>query len=161
MKKSLAVAAAMLVCSSAALFADGPKTGLGVGLNMGWLGGGGQVQYAIIEDLHIGTQLGLRISGGTDLTFAPYAKYFLGGSTFRPFAVAQFILSSSTTDSGPNVAVTTSTSGINIGGGGQYWFSERFGMFAQLSVLELPISPSGQNVSFGLLTPSLGVEYFF
>lgn len=161
MKKSFVVAAAMLVCSTAALFADGPKTGLGVGLNMGWLGGGGQVQFAIIEDLHIGTQFGLRISGGTDLTVAPYAKYFLGGSSFRPFAIAQFVLSSSTVDSGPNESATTSTTGFLIGGGGQYWFSDRFGMFAQLSVLELPISPSGQNVSFGLLTPSLGVEYFF
>lgn len=161
MNKIFVAAAAMMICGTSALLADGPKTGLGVGLNMGWLGGGGQVQYAIMDDLHAGTQFGLRISGGTNLTFAPYVKYFLGGSSFRPFAIAQFALSSSTTDATPLVAVTTSTSQFLIGGGGQYWFSDKFGLFAQLSVLEIPISPTGQNVSFGLLTPSFGVEYFF
>lgn len=155
MKKGLFVAAAaMMICSAATLFANGPKNGLGVGVNTGWYGSGGQVQYAINHDLHVGAQVGFRISDGTDITFAPYAKYFLGGSTVRPYAIGQFAISSRSVGN-------TSTTGINLGGGAQYWISEKFGVFGQISVLELPISPSGQDVSFGILTPSIGLELFF
>jgi hypothetical protein len=155
MKKGFIVAvAAMVVCSAATLFADGPQSGLGVGVNTGWGFSGGQVQYAINHDLHVGTQFGFRISDGTDLTIAPYAKYFLGGSTVRPYAIGQFAISSR------SVAGTSST-GINLGGGAQYWISERFGIFGQISVVEIPVSPSGQDIAFGILTPSIGLELFF
>lgn len=156
MKKGLFVAAAaMMICSAASVFANGgPKSGLGAGINYGWFGSGGQVQYAINHDLHVGTQFGLTISDGTSITFAPYAKYFLGGSTVRPFVIGQFAISSRS-------AGNTSTTGINLGGGAQYWISDKFGVYGQLSVLELPISPSGQDVSFGLLTPAIGLELFF
>ncbi len=60
------------------MFANGgPKSGLGVGVNIGQGFGGGQIQYAINHDLHVGTQFGLRIADGLNLTFAPYGKYFL------------------------------------------------------------------------------------
>lgn len=155
MKKGLFVAAAaMMICSAATLFANGPKSGLGVGVSTGWFGSGGQVQYAINHDLHVGAQVGFSISDGTDITFAPYAKYFLGGSSFRPYAIGQFAISSRSTGN-------TSTTGVNLGGGAQYWISEKFGVYGQISVLELPISPSGQDVAFGILTPSIGLELFF
>ena len=156
MKKGLFVAAAaMMICGAASVFANGgPKSGLGVGINHGWFGSGGQVQYAINHDLHVGTQFGFRISDGTDITFAPYAKYFLAGTTVRPYAIGQFAISSRS-------AGNTSTTGINLGGGAQYWISDKFGVYGQLSVLELPISPSVQDISFGLLTPSIGLELFF
>ncbi len=156
MKKGFFVAvAAMVVCSAATLFADGPKSGLGVGVNRGGPATSGvQVQYAINHDFHVGTQVGFRISDGTDITFAPYAKYFLGGTTVRPYAYGQFAISSKS-------VAGTSTTGVNLGGGAQYWFSDKFGVYGQVSVFELPISPSGQDVSFGVLTPAIGLELFF
>lgn len=155
MKKGLFVAAAaMMVCSAATLFANGPKSGLGFGVNRGGPATAGvQVQYAINQDLHVGTQFGFRISDGTDITFAPYAKYFLGGSQVRPYAIGQFAISSKS-------VAGTSTTGITLGGGAQYWISEKFGVYGQVSVVEIPISPSGQDVGFGILTPSIGLELF-
>jgi hypothetical protein len=158
MKKGLFVAAAaMMICSAASVFANGgPTSGLGVGVNRGGPATSGvQVQYAINHDLHVGTQFGFRISDGTDITFAPYAKYFLAGTTVRPYAIGQFAISSRST------AGNTSTTGINLGGGAQYWFSDKFGVYGQVNVLEFPISPSGQDMSFGILTPSIGLELFF
>jgi hypothetical protein len=78
----------------------------------------------------------------------------LAGTTVRPYAIGQFAISSRS-------AGNTSTTGINLGGGAQYWISDKFGVYGQLSVLELPISPSVQDISFGLLTPSIGLELFF
>ena len=155
MKKGFFVAvAAMVICSTATLFADGPKSGLGVGVNTGWYGSGGQVQYAINHDLHVGAQVGFRISDGTDITFAPYAKYFLGGSTVRPYAIGQFAISSNSTSN-------TSSTGITLGGGAQYWISDHFGVFGQIAVLDLPFSPKEKKIAFGILTPSIGLELFF
>jgi hypothetical protein len=79
----------------------------------------------------------------------------LAGTTIRPYAVGQFAIASRST------AGNTSSTGINLGGGAQYWFSDKFGVYGQVNVLEVPISPSGQDISFGVLTPSIGLELFF
>ena len=163
MKKGLLVAAAaMMICSAASMFANGgPKSGLGVGVNIGQGFGGGQIQYAINHDLHVGTQFGLRIADGLNLTFAPYGKYFLTGTTFRPYAIGQFVIASISAKDATGSTKQTSTTGINLGGGAQYWISEKVGVYGQISVLEFPISPSGQDIAFGILTPSIGLELFF
>lgn len=161
MKKGLFVAAAaMMVCSAATLFANGPKSGLGFGVNTGLHNLGGQVQYAINHDLHVGTQVGFRISDGTDITFAPYAKYFLGGSQVRPYAIGQFAISSTAAATSSATASNTSETGITLGGGAQYWISEKFGVYGQIAVLNLPFSPKEKKIGFGILTPSIGLELF-
>jgi len=152
------IVAALTVLGTSNASAQSPSEQFGVGASIGWFGSGGHAVYAFNSSLHVGTQFGLLISdGNTNLTFAPYVKYLIGGSkTLRPFFIGQFYISSTTANS-----TTASSTGLRFGGGAEYFIGNDFGIFAQIAILDLPFSPTGSAVSFGIATPAIGVEWFF
>lgn len=155
----IVLVAAFTVLGTSIASAQSPSEQLGVGASIGWFGSGGHVVYALDSNLHVGTQFGLLINddGDMDFTFAPYGKYFISGlKTFRPFVIGQFYISSTT-----EKLETVSSTGIRFGGGAEYFIGNNLGIFAQIAVFELPFSPSDAKMSFGILTPAIGIEWFF
>ncbi len=149
------VCAAVLVASASTAYAQSPSEQFGFGASIGWFGAGGHLAYAITPAIHVGTQFGLDISdGNSDLTFAPYGKFILAGSKeLKPFFIGQFIINS-------NSGGGDATTGLRFGAGAEYFVSKNLGIFAQIRVLDIPFSPSGSKVAFGIATPAIGAEWF-
>jgi len=160
MKKVVAVAlVAFVLAMGTTMNAQSPDKQFGIG---GVVGGvsAAQIQYAISPAFHLGAFLGLQIQGSTQLVFGPYGKFiFAGSKELKPFVFANLMISSTSTG-GTNSVSSTST-GLNFGAGAEYFITPNFGFWAGITVLSLPLSPSGQDVGFGILAPSIGGEWFF
>ena len=154
-----AVLAALLVSFSVnAVKAQSPDAQFGVGIVMTEGIFGGQLQYAVTPAFHIGTQFGFQaISQGSnstnDILFAPYGKFlFMGTPTFKPFIQGQFVILNSG---------GSSSSGLNLAGGAEYFANRNLGIFGGITVLSLGLNPAPTRTVIGLGGAFLGVEWFF
>jgi len=160
MKKVLAIAFAAATMAVGAS-AQSPDGQFGIGATAGYVNGA-QLQYAISPAFHLGTTIGLEITdGATGLVFGPYGKFILAGSKeFKPYILGQLaIMRQSAKDGLGNTSSTTNTSLI-AGAGAEYFITPNFGVFGTIPVLSLPFE-DGATVSFGVLSPTVGIEWFF
>jgi hypothetical protein len=159
MKKVFAIAFAAVTMAAGAS-AQSPDGQFGVGATVGSISGA-QVQYAISPAVHIGTMIGLSIEdGGTSFSFGPYGKFILAGSKeFKPYVLGQLAIMRNSVTVG-NVTSSTTTTSLVAGAGAEYFITPNFGVFATVPVLTLPFE-DGATVSFGILSPTVGVEWFF
>lgn len=156
MKKVVAIVIVALVMTmGTTMNAQSPSGQFGVGITVGGLNGA-QVQYAISPAFHVGAGLGLELrDGNTGIAFAPYGKFiFAGSKEFKPFLIAILSIASYSGSS------STSTA-LNLGGGGEYFITPNFGLWGGIVVINIPFSPTGSKVGFGILSPTAGVEWFF
>ena len=111
--------------------------------------------YAISPAFHIGAQLGLDLhssdgKSNNGVYFAPYGKFIMSGmKDMKPYFWGAFVVSSST---------TTST-GLALGAGAEYFASRNVGVFGQFSVINIGFSPSDTHI--GIVFPQVGIEWFF
>jgi len=146
-----AAAAALMTIGVSTMSAQSPSEQLGFGFTAGQAIGG-HLAYALSPALHIGSSIGLQIQGGANtVLLGPYAKFLLKGTKeLKPYFIGQFMLMSG--------GGATST-GLNIGGGGEYFITPNFGLFGQLNVVSVQFDPSVTRL--GLLEPVVGIEWFF
>jgi hypothetical protein len=157
--RTAAVAAAAIFTFGTAQ-AQSPDGQLGLGITTGGTIGG-TVSYAINPAFHIGTQFGFQAfspkegNSSNTIIFAPYGRFlFAGPATFKPLIQAQFGYSSSNSS-----GVSASESALAVFGGAEYFVNRNLGIYGMISVLELGLSDQG--TSFGLLSPQIGIEWFF
>ncbi|MBU3742551.1 MAG: porin family protein [Candidatus Kapabacteria bacterium] len=168
MKKVLTIAAVVLMSAgiASAQRSAAPSEKLGFGATLAIptsevAMSGAQGQYALNENLHIGAGIGLEIAdAGTFFSLTPYAKYLMspmGG--VRPYVIGQLAVQRiSAKNFAGNTESTTNTS-ILAGVGAEYFITDSFGVFATIPALILPFR-SGGAVSFGVLSPTIGIEMF-
>ena len=120
---------------------------------------GGQFQYALSSDLHIGSGIGLELAdAGTSFSISPYGKYlFAPMGSVRPYVMGQLAVQSLSSE---NFATESSTNATFVAAvGAEYFVTKNFGIFATIPALILPFREGG-SVSFGILSPTLGIELF-
>lgn len=139
---------------------DSPEGQFGVGATVGSVTAA-QLQYAITAAFHVGASLGLAINdGSTNFLFGPYGKLILAGSReFKPYLIGQLMINRSSRTVATVSTSSTSTS-LVAGAGAEYFVTHHLGIFATIPVLMLPFE-DGATVSLGILSPTLGVEWFF
>lgn len=155
MKKLVAVTlVALVMAMGTSMNAQSPSGQFGVGVIVGELSGA-QIQYAISPAVHVGTALGLELrDGNTNLGFSPYVKFiFAGSKELKPFLLGSFQILSLAGEGSTRTA-------LNFGGGAEYFITPNFGVWGGIVVLNLPLSPSGSKVGFGILSPAAGLEWF-
>lgn len=150
--------------------AQSPDQQLGFGVTMGsstttqGVSSGGTIAYALSPGMHIGTGFGLVISNrsvngssvsSNTLLFAPYFKALLKGSKdFVPFIMGQFSILN-----GSSGSVSSTSTGLGILGGAEYFASKNLGIYGSLSVLELGFDPSVTAFGIGA-SANIGIEWF-
>lgn len=144
--------------------AQSPDQQLGFGVSLGTSSSTGTIAYALSPGMHIGTGFGLVISSrlvnGTSvssnsLLFAPYFKALLKGSKdFVPFIMGQFSIAN-----GSSGSVSSTSTGLGILGGAEYFASKNLGIYGSLSVLELGFDPSVTAFGIGA-SANIGIEWF-
>lgn len=169
MKKFFAVAfaAMVLIAGASTVRAQSPDGQFGVGVALGDVSGA-QIQYAISPAFHVGTRVGISISDGTTaLNLGPYAKFiFAGSKEFKPYVQAMLSFMNSSIDLGSNTQSSTQT-GLNLGFGGEWFATPNIGIFGNISLVSIPFEKNedplvvARKVSFGILQPTVGVEWFF
>ncbi len=151
-----------------------PKERIGLGIHVtGSQSFGGVIAYAINTNVHIGTQIGFKYDGGSDLEdaetyflFAPYARYFFDNIlSFRPFIQGSFyVVTRPEMKKGEGSSATTfkkiavSTESLVISVGGQWFPYKSVGILGGFRVLSYTISPS--RFQGGLMEPFVGIEWF-
>ncbi|MES2765996.1 MAG: hypothetical protein V4642_09015 [Bacteroidota bacterium] len=163
--RTTAVAAAAIFALGTAE-AQSPSEQLGLGVTTGSTFGG-TVSYAITPAIHVGTLFGFSSFspkvGNTVSTysFAPYGRFLFAGSpVLKPIIQAQFDLASVETINPATFQTETKAQNtLIISGGGEYFVNRNLGIYAMISVIELGLSDQG--TAFGILTPQIGVEWFF
>lgn len=152
MKRFLATAASAVVLAlgATAASAQSPSEQIGFGFTAGQASGG-HVAYALSPGLHVGTGFGMQIQeGNNQVFFAPYAKFLLKGTKeLKPFFMAHFEV---------NSGGGTSTTGLALSGGGEYFVTPNVGIYGQISLVSIQFDPSVTTI--GLLRPSVGIEWF-
>lgn len=160
-----AIVAAMVATTA---LAQMPAERVVVGASTGWFPGG-HIGYTINEKFQLVAQLGLRTKGtaddeigttapGTFVTIGLSGKYFLSqGSDFNTYALGMFYVNPAEQD-GLNTG--GANEGIVLAGGAEYFPSKNVGLFAQVAVLRFPFATKTDALNFGLLTPSVGIEWF-
>lgn len=160
MKKVVAIAVvALVLVMGTQMKAQSPSQQFGLGALVGGLNGV-TAQYALSPAFHLGAGIGLELrDGNTNLSFSPYAKFiFAGSKELKPFLLGMFSISSNS--SGVTGVEGTTSTALNFGGGLEYFITPNFGFYAGMIVLNLPLSPSGSKVGFGILSPFVGGEWF-
>jgi len=160
MKNLVAIAVVTLVMAmGTSMSAQSPSQQFGIGAIIGGMNAV-TAQYALSPAFHLGAGLGLELrDGNTNLQFSPYAKFiFAGSKELKPFLLGVFSIGSSS--SGVTGVEGTTSTALNFGGGVEYFVTPNFGIWAGVIVLNLPLSPTGSKVGFGILSPSLGAEWF-
>jgi hypothetical protein len=168
MQKFMAIAAATLICAGSvwAQSTPGPSEKFGLGAtianpNTEVALGSVQGQYALSKDLHIGLGLGLEFADkGTFISLIPFAKYLfpsMGG--FRPYVLGQLPVQRTGTENFAGNSEHDTRVSLVAGVGAEYFVTNSFGVFVNVPALVLPFR-SGGAVSFGVLTPNIGVEFF-
>jgi len=170
MKKVVAVAlVAFVLAMGTTMKAQSPDGQFGIGVALGTEGAvsGAQIQYAISPAFHIGTRFGISVmDGNTGIGLGPYAKFiFAGSKEFKPYVMAMLSFMNTSVDLGPNTASSTQT-GVNLGFGGEYFITPNFGAFGGITLVNIPFEKNedplvaARKVSFGVLMPTIGVEWF-
>ncbi len=168
MKKFTAalVVALFLVIGLSTVKAQSPDGQFGVGVALGDISGA-QIQYAISPAFHIGTRFGISVmDGNTGIGLGPYVKFiFAGSKEFKPYAMAMLSFQNSSVDLGSSTVSSTQT-GVNLGFGGEYFITPNFGAFGGITLVNIPFEKNedplvaARKVSFGVLMPTIGVEWF-
>lgn len=158
---TLALAIVLVLAGGTNASAQSPDGQFGVGATISPSLSAAQLQYAITPAVHIGAGLGFGTSdGNSQFVFAPYGKFILAGTKeFKPFALAQLAVIRQSFSTGLSTSSTTTTS-LNLGGGAEYFITPNFGVFAAIPVIAIPFN-DGAEMSFGILSPTIGVEWFF
>lgn len=160
MKKVVAIAVvALVLVMGTQLKAQSPSQQFGIGAMVGGMNAV-TAQYALSPAFHLGAGLGLELRDGNSfVSFAPYAKFiFAGSKELKPFLLGIFSINSSS--SGQTGVEGSTSTALNFGGGVEYFVTPNFGIWAGIVVLNLPLSPSGSKVGFGILSPTVGAEWF-
>lgn len=168
MKKisAIALVALLLIVGSSKVSAQSPDGQFGVGVALGDVSGM-QLQYAISPAFHIGTRAMLRIQdGNTGIELGPYVKFiFAGSKEFKPFVQAMLQFQNATVDLGTDTQSSTTTA-LNLGFGGEWFATPNLGIFGNISLVRIPFGGNDdplvdkEAVSFGILMPTVGVEWF-
>lgn len=168
MKKVLTIVAAVLmsagIASAQRSAAPSERFGFGATLAIPTAEvsmSGAQGQYALNESFHVGAGIGLEIAdAGTFFSLSPYAKYLMapmGG--VRPYVIGQLAVQRISAENFAGNTESTTNTTIVAGIGAEYFITDSFGVFATIPALILPFR-SGGAVSFGVLSPTLGIEFF-
>ena len=169
MKKftTTALVALFFVVGLSTVKAQSPDGQFGVGGAIGDVTGA-QLQYAISPAFHLGTRVGVTVrDSNTALVLGPYVKFiFAGSKEFKPYLMAMLALVNPSVDLTQMPGSSTYTS-LNIGAGGEYFATPNIGIFFGISVVSIPFekAPNGPFVekramAFGILMPTIGVEWF-
>lgn len=157
-----------LTIAAVAGFAQMPEERVVVGASMGWLPGA-HIGYSISSNFQLGAQLGARINDRNDgkgsttsITISPFGKYFLSNSNdFNAYAIGQLYISPDAKFfSTPNFNGAYANDGFVVGGGAEFFPSKNVGVWAQVSLLNLPFSSTSENVSFGIMAPAIGIDWY-
>jgi hypothetical protein len=95
------------------------------------------------------TTVGFSVAGGLDLMFRTPA------ASVRPFATAQVGFGKLLSDKGDDFALV-----LNVGGGGEYFFSQYFSMNIR-GLIALPINLKSGTVGILFFTPGVGATVYF
>ncbi len=165
--KSLFFTVIVLITAVSGALAQLPEERVVVGASTGWFPGA-HLGYNINDKFQLAVQLGLRsvgkseqaslADGNTYITICLSGKYFLTNSDdFNAYGLGVFYINPATM-SGLNAS--GHNQGIALGAGAEYFPSKNVGLFAQLAVLRLPFDDKTDALHLGLLTPSVGIEWF-
>jgi hypothetical protein len=154
--KNLILALVFLGLTSVAAYAQPKEESVGIGISTGWHQGA-NLTYVINQDMHLGVQLGLHVSGDdSHPTIAPQLRYFLShDGNFHPFAVASLYVSQGNMGGQAYSANT----GVLAGVGASYFPAKDVNIYAQVTALNLPLD-NNETTSFGIMRPSVGIEWF-
>lgn len=164
--KSLVTTLVALTVMVTSAYAQMPEERVVVGAAMGWLPGA-HIGYTISSNFLLGAQLGVRVheekvSGSqTDVTISPYGKYFFAkGDDFNAYAIAQLYISPGakffSTPNGGGYA----NDGVVVGAGAQFMATKNVGVWTQVALVNLPFSSTNENVSFGIMAPAIGIDWY-
>ena len=162
--KSLFLFAISLVVGATSIYAQMPSERLVLGASTGWYPGV-HVGYTVDEKFQFGAQVGFRMQGkvigeGTDsyVTICPFGKYlFSSGADFNTFALAQLYINPGRFQ---QINAGGSNNGFLLGAGAQYFPAKNVGLFAQIALVNLPFNTNNDALSFGVMTPSVGIEWY-
>ena len=166
MKKIIAMACTIAMSAGIATAQNSPSEQMGFGATLAIPTtevslSGGQFQYALSSDLHIGSGIGLELAdAGTSFSISPYGKYlFAPMGSVRPYVIGQLAVQriSSENFAGNTESATNTTLVAAVGA--EYFVNKNLGIFVSIPALILPFR-SGGAVSFGILSPTLGIELF-
>lgn len=155
------------IASSFAM-AQMPEEHVVVGASTGWFPGA-HLGYTIADKMQIGAQLGFRSKGKADnevgtnaqnsfVTICLYGKYFLSkGSDFNTYGLGMLYINPASQD---GINVGGANEGFLLGAGAEYFPSKTVGLFAQIAVVRFPFSSTNDALNFGIMAPSIGMEWF-
>ncbi|NQW29681.1 MAG: hypothetical protein HQ472_04130 [Ignavibacteria bacterium] len=158
----LGIIASTSICvaqGSAGMSPQSPENQLGLGFTAGQPLGA-HIAYAITAAIHVGTGVGIQLESNNNVVyFAPYFKLLLKGTKeFKPYLMVNVPIMNG---GGTQTTESSTSVSLNIGGGGEYFITPNFGLFGGLSVLSLGLSPTPSRTLIGLLSPYVGIEWFF
>jgi len=155
--KNLVLALMCLGLTSVVAVAQPKEESIGIGISAGWHQGA-NLTYVINQDMHLGVQLGLHVSGdNTHPTIAPQFRYFLSHEgNFHPYAVGSLYVS----HGGMGGQAYKANTGFLAGAGASYFPTKDVNIYAQVTAVNLPFDTNVEDVSFGIMMPSVGIEWF-
>ncbi len=166
MKKFIAMACTIAMSVGIATAQNSPSEQMGFGATLAIPTtevalSGGQFQYALNADLHIGSGIGLELAdAGTSFSISPYGKYmFAPIGSVRPYVMGQLAVQRISSENFAGNTESSTNTTLVAAVGAEYFVTKDFGIFATIPVLILPFR-SGGAVSFGILSPTLGIELF-
>lgn len=166
MKIFVSILVAMTITAASAL-AQMPEERVVVGAAMGWMPGA-HIGYSISSNFLLGAQLGVRmhddkgLGSETDVTISPFGKYFFAkGEDFNAYAIAQLYISPGAKFySTPTKLGSYANDGLVVGAGSQFMATKNVGVWAQVALVNLPFSSTNENVSFGIMAPAIGIDWY-
>jgi hypothetical protein len=179
MKKFFPVLVAIILAGSAGIAsAQSPNEQIGVGIIVGDQYSGVQGSYAISPAIHLGVNLAFAAvtnsttvdgtttsSSSTQVLFGAYGKFlFKGTKEFKPYAHGNLIYGSTSQDMGNGVSESVSGLSLWAGVGAEYFITSNFGAFAQIRILDLPLTRTdgaAKTTVIGIGQPAIGLEWFF
>ena len=155
--KNLVLALMCFGLTTVVASAQPKEESIGIGISAGWHQGA-NLTYVINEDMHLGVQLGLHSSGdNTHPTIVPQFRYFLAHEgNFHPFAVAGLYVS----HGGMIGQAYKANTGVLAGVGASYFPAKDVNIYAQVAAVNLPFDTNVEDLSFGIMMPSVGIEWF-
>jgi hypothetical protein len=157
-----------LTVAVASSLAQMPEERVVAGASMGWLPGA-HIGYTISSNFQLGMQLGVRVNeleagqgSRTDVTISPFGRYFFAtGDDFNAYAIGQLYISPGEKFfSTPNSNFKYANEGLVLGVGAQFMATKNVGVWAQVSLLNLPLSSTNENLSFGIMAPAIGIDWY-
>ncbi|MCU0330683.1 MAG: hypothetical protein MUC47_06850 [Candidatus Kapabacteria bacterium] len=155
-------AAAALTVGVTTASAQSPDQQFGLGVQAGSVNGA-NVAYALSPSIHLGATVGLAVGDvPTTIMFAPYGKFILKGTKeFKPFVLGQFYVQRMSTQAVPgSPSVSSTNTGLAFHGGAEWFATPNLGIYGMVGVVDIPFYDGGQ-LAVGVLSPTIGVEWFF